>query len=50
MELTALLWALVIADQRLLVGGAEQPGPVDGVVVAELAVLRNVHVPSTDLP
>lgn len=50
MELTALLWALVVADKRLLVGSAEQPGPVDGAVVAELAVLRDVHVPGADLP
>lgn len=50
LRLTALLRALVVADQRLLVGRAEQPGPVDGVVVAELAVLRDVHVPGTDLP
>lgn len=50
LELTALLRALVVADQRLLVDGAEQPGPVDGAVVAELVVLRDVHVPGADLP
>lgn len=49
-ELTALLRALVVADQCLLVGGAEQPGPVDGVIVAELAVLGNVHVTGADFP
>lgn len=50
LELTTLLWALVVADQRLLVGGTEQSGPVDGVVVAELAVVRDMHVTGTDLP
>lgn len=48
-ELTALLWALVVADQNLLVGSAEQPRPVDGAVVAELAVLCDVDVPGADL-
>lgn len=50
LELTTLLWALVVADQRLLVGGMEQSGPVDGVVVAELAVVRDVHITGADLP
>lgn len=49
-ELTALLGALVVADQGLLVGGAEESGPVDGAVVAELAVLGDVHVAGADLP
>lgn len=47
--LGALLWASVVSDQNLLVGRAEQPRPVDGAVVAELAVLRDVDVPSADL-
>ena len=48
-KLTALLWALVVANQNLLVGSAEQPRPVDGAVVAELAVLCDVDVPGADL-
>ena len=41
--------AAVVADEELLVGGAEQAGPVDGVVVAEPAVLGDVDVPGADL-
>lgn len=49
-KLTALLGALVVADQGLLVGSAEESGPVDGAVVAELAVLGDVDVAGADLP
>lgn len=48
--LTALLGALVVADEGLLVGRAEESGPVDGAVVAELAVLGDVDVAGADLP
>lgn len=33
-----------------MVGSAEESGPVDGAVVAELAVLGDVDVAGTDLP
>lgn len=49
-KLTALLGALVVADQGLLVGSAEESCPVDGAVVAELAVLGDVDVAGADLP
>lgn len=36
-------------DHCLLAGGAEQAGPVDSVVVAQIAVVCDVDVASTDL-
>lgn len=49
MELTALLWALIVADQSLLVCSAEQSCPVDSAVVAKLTVFGDVDIPSADL-
>lgn len=36
-------------DHGLLAGGAEEAGPVDSVVVAQIAVVCDVDVASTDL-
>lgn len=47
--LTALLGVAVVADQGFLSVGAEKSCPVDGVVVAKLAVVGDIHVSSTDL-
>lgn len=49
MILTALFGVPVIADQGLLGVGAEKARPVDGVVVAKLAVVGDVDVSSADL-
>lgn len=48
-QLTAFLWTSVVANKNLLVCSTEQSCPIDGVVVAKLAVLCNVDIPSTDL-
>lgn len=48
-KLTALLGVAVVADQGLLGVSAEESCPVDGVVIAELTVVGDVHVSSTDL-
>lgn len=47
--LTALFRLPVVADQGFLCGDAEQAGPVDGVVVAQLAVVGDVDVAGADL-
>ena len=47
--LTAVLGAAVVANNGLLTVGAEQAGPVDGVVVAQLAVVGDVDVAGADL-
>lgn len=47
--LTALFGLPVVADQGFLRGDAEQAGPVDSVVVAQLAVVGDVDVTSADL-
>lgn len=48
-RLTALFGVPVISDQGLLGVGAEKTSPVDGVVVAKLAVVRDVDVSCTNL-
>lgn len=47
--LTALFRVPVVADQGFLCRDAEEAGPVDGVVVAQLAVVANVDVAGADL-
>lgn len=47
--LTALFRVPVVADQDFLCRDAEEAGPVDGVVVAQLAVVGDVDVAGTDL-
>lgn len=47
--LTALFRVSVVADQGFLRRDAEEAGPVDGVVVAQLAVVADVDVASADL-
>lgn len=47
--LTAGFRVPVVADEDLLCVGAEEAGPVDGVVVAQLAVVADVDVSGADL-
>ena len=47
--LTALVGVAVVADEDLLGGGAEQRGPVDGVVEAQAAVVEDVDAAGADL-
>ena len=42
--LTAFSWVLVALDEGSLTTGAKQAGPVDGVVVAQLAVVGDVDI------
>lgn len=47
--LTALFRVPVVADQSFLCGDAEEAGPVDGVVVAQLAVVGDIDIAGADL-
>lgn len=47
--LTALFRFPVVADQSFLCRDAEKAGPVDGVVVAKLAVVGDIDVAGADL-
>lgn len=45
----AFLGVTVVADQGLLGVDAEESCPVDSVIVAELTVVGDIHISSTDL-
>lgn len=47
--LTALFGVPVVADQGFLCRDTEEAGPVDGVVVAQLAVVGDIDVAGADL-
>lgn len=50
MPLTAFFGVPVVADEDLLRVGPKEAGPVDSVVVAQLAVVGDVDVTGADLP
>lgn len=47
--LTAVVRLLISVDDGLLVGSAEETGPIDGVIVAQITIVCYVDVACTDM-
>ena len=47
--LTAFLWVAVVANEDFLAWGPKERCPIDSVVEAQAAVVRDVDISGTDL-